>query len=116
MSSKLLGKILASGGFSVNQHNNEPRQGYMVSHSNCEMIVPVGLLNDSLMASIEQTYLPQTNENTFFGAWVDNEKVYFDLSENIPDKEKALNVGIQRQQLGIFDLSNFETVYTGITR
>lgn len=52
--------------------------------------------------------LPRVGPDTYFGSWLDTEtgKVYVDISKNIQDIDEALNLGISRNEIAIWDVIN----------
>jgi hypothetical protein len=51
------------------------------------------------------------------GTWFDSESglTYLDVSATIPDRQQAIELGQQYNQIAIFDLSTFEEISTGGT-
>ena len=105
-----LNLILREGGFSLNVADESPTTGYMVSLPDHETILPLAVASDSLVETIVDNYKSIAGEH-YVGAWVDDNKIYFDVSENVAERETAIMLGRERKQLGIFDLSSFETIY-----
>ena len=64
--------------------------------------------------TLEEMLKEELKENEFFGTWVDvedNNKIYYDVSTNILDKEKALELANTRNELAIFDIANCTSIY-----
>lgn len=106
----LLHKIVNNRGFSYNQSFESPKSGFMVALDGYETIVPISVLSDDLASEIFQTLASKLQSNQFVGAWVDNDKVYFDVSENVDNRDTAIELARERNQLGIFALDTFETI------
>lgn len=113
----LYSKVLSNDGFSTNHKNESPVTGFMVSLPDYETIVPADLLTFDLFKSIYNVYVKLAENtsawlagNVYFGAWVNDNKVYFDISQNIQDKSQAIASGKNWNQLAIFDLSTFESI------
>jgi len=93
-------------GFSSKTFNS----GYMVSVPEYEKVGD--WRNLSWLQYMETQYniintAAAKGENFCFGAWLDkNSQVYFDLSENIPNLETAIEVGRLRGQIAIWDCKN----------
>jgi hypothetical protein len=53
----------------------------------------------------------------YLGLWhnKDDGQVYLDISENIQDRETARNLGAKRDQISIWDVTNFAEIETGGT-
>ncbi len=93
-----------SGGVSINADFEQPKTGYLVSAFDGLTFDSVSLVNvHELSAWIKQNI----DSGFFFGGWIDKEtgKVYFDLSANIQDKTKAIELAIVNNQLAIWDLN-----------
>jgi len=54
--------------------------------------------------------------NNSFGAWTNGNKVFLDTVVTIPDKEEALKLAKQHNQLAIWDLKNNQEISTGVVR
>lgn len=103
--------ILENGGFSYNQNLQSPETGFMVSLVGFETVIPVTVLTNEVVNSVFDKLSSFLTANQFVGAWVDAGKVYFDISENVQDKSTALTLAKERNQLAIFDLSDFTSIY-----
>lgn len=108
---ELMNKVVNGGGFSLNVAGESANSGYMVSKQNFETVIPMSVLSQNLLLVLVNEYRAKLGKNEFVGAWVDNDKLYLDISENVQDKDEAVKLGKERSQLGIFDLSTFETIY-----
>ena len=47
----------------------------------------------------------------YIGLWLDNNKMYIDISINIIDKVEALEFGKKNKQLAIYDIVNNDSIY-----
>jgi len=84
-----------------------PNSGYFVSLPNREQQINRNDFNTSILADfINNNSDLLSNENNFVGGWIENGIVYLDVSEQIADKRTALNLGVQRNQLAIYDANN----------
>jgi hypothetical protein len=109
-------KLLKSnGGFSLDKDNNAPTSGYMVSLEGLEFIIDnFDAISDEEINKVCERYRPQAqlrSEYAYFGAWVDNNKLYLDLSMNIQDREVAIAYGHANHQKAIYDVNNDESIY-----
>ena len=90
-----------------------PETGYMVSYPAYEQVLesPTILdIVDYVQENVEFIYgLP----HAFVGGWMDAEtgKYYLDISQNIQDKAKALQVAAERKQLAIYDVASGVSIY-----
>jgi hypothetical protein len=87
-------------GISINNNYEIPKNGYMVAVKNCN--------------SIEGMLKVELKKNEYYGTWLDvedNNKLYCDISLNIENKEDALKIAKELDELAIFDLSTLESIY-----
>ena len=104
---------LKDGGLTIKPFQNEkPETGYMVALEGYELKVPVTEFFTGLVADYlgEHAQKLMDNPSLCMGTWVNEGFVYLDLSENIPNREQALELGRERHQLAIFNLETFEEV------
>lgn len=88
------------GGISIDRQGRKPSTGFMVGVRGC--------------SSVREMTAMDLRANEYYGTWKDEEdggKVYYDISENIQDKEEALRIAKERGELAIFDLETFESIY-----
>ena len=105
---KFIKLLKENGGCSLSEQGS-PETGYMVSKPNNEII-----LSSVSEAEIEEFLTShEVGINEFFGGWIDDTdgKVYLDISENVPNLDKAVRLGIERNQLAIYDLNSQESIY-----
>lgn len=109
----IINKTLENGGTttSILTKCMNPSAGFMCSIKDCD-IVDINSFDSSCIEKIisENIYL-LSKDGVFLGTWVDEGKVYIDISENITDIENAKTVGIARKQLAIFDCFKKEVIY-----
>jgi hypothetical protein len=107
--------LKSNGGFSLDKDNNAPTSGYMVSLEGLEFIVDkFSDLSEDFVNKVCERYRPQAqlrSEYVYFGAWVDDNKLYLDLSMNIQDREVAIAYGHANHQKAIYDVNNGESIY-----
>ena len=109
----VLCSVNLADGFSVNGAGSAPVVGYMVSLPDCERTF-AGLPKLWQVVKYVEDYKTHLhNPCLYVGAWLDAETgtFYLDISENVQDKETALQLGRERKQLAIFDLSTFDSIY-----
>ena len=74
---------------------------------------PTDTIEGALTEAIIQSYKRFGFESSnFFGAWVNEGKVYVDLIDLIEDKDEAVELAKSRQELAIFNLYTFEELAT----
>ena len=82
--------------------------GYVVSLNGFEYVTKVSKLNKRLLnlySNIAQRL------GGFVGLWIDNNKLYLDISIHIKDKQQALYKGLKEKQKAIYSVSDNETIY-----
>jgi hypothetical protein len=88
-----------------------PNSGFFVSLPNREQQINRNNFNTSILADFINNNIDLlSNENNFVGGWIENGIVYLDVSEQIADKRTALNLGVQRNQLAIYDANNGKVI------
>ncbi len=105
--SKLIANTLyqfCEKGLSLNFDLEEPKEGFMVSTLDDVLIF------DSIRAvkpsKVESWIHDHINNTDYFGVWSNKGRVFFDISQNIVDKEIALLLGLGRKQIAIYDVVN----------
>ena len=104
---------LKNGGLTIKPFTGEkPDSGYMVALEGFELKVPVAEFFTGVVADYigEHAKALMDNSSLCLGTWVNEGTVYLDLSENVPNREKALELGRERNQLAVFNLETFEEV------
>ena len=104
---------LANGGLTIKPFTGEkPSGGYMVALQGYELQVPVTEFFTGVVADYigEHAQKLMANPALCLGTWLNEGTVYLDLSENVSNREKALELGRERHQLAIFSLDTFEEV------
>ena len=105
---------LKQGGCSIQPYygGKTPEGGYMVALQGHERIISVENFTSIEVVKYleEHSKLLMENPHLYLGTWVNEGKVYLDLSENVQDLSVALQRGKERNQLAIFNISTFEEV------
>lgn len=109
----LAATIEQEGGFTYRFGAEIPTSGYMVSTIDQEEVYD---LNEIIITDVVDEYLMNHNwvlvyDDLYIGAWVDNGKLYLDVSAHVEEEEEAICLGKRNNQLGIFCLDTFETYY-----
>lgn len=110
--SMLLDTIVKNSGITLDKHLNiaELSIGYAVSYPNSETIVLESDLNESKLLELFSIYKNKLNKNNYLGIWIDQGKVYFDLSCVINDLDQAIELGNKFNQLAIFDFKDKQVI------
>jgi len=103
--------------YNINTHEFNPTSGYIVALIGHEKIVDVpttlnewqDIMTDYLTASVWDCIAEQ--HNVYLGFWIEEGKLYIDLSERYEDFETAFKVGFERGQKAIWDSANSVSIY-----
>jgi hypothetical protein len=104
--------IVANGGLTWAPGKVAPVAGYMVSLKGTERMIPLDLFcaADLAIFAMDMGARVARDERAFFGAWVDGEHVYLDVSLNLPGRAQAIVSGLMHDQLAIFDVAAGEVI------
>lgn len=101
-----------------------PSKGFVVAIAGQSRIIPAAVFFDDKESGrqIMKDYLLEKHryffqENTYLGLWHDPDSnlVFLDLSNIFENLDEAIQAGIERDQIAIFDLLTFTTIPTGGT-
>lgn len=96
-------------GVSYNAQFNSPTWGYIVGLKNGPVFDTVtGVKTGEVIRFIEDNLPSMEFPLHYFGVWIDDDtrKVYFDLSEQFANRDKAIEAAIERNQIAIWDVEN----------
>lgn len=118
---KIIDEVLFGGGSTVSTHGQQvPSEGYVVSlGSKWAEVIPHRLVSNRAMfrdVLINFTVKFQrelSRHNHFVGAWDENDELYLDVVEVIPDRQQAITAGVERDQIAIWGLAQTELIKTG---
>lgn len=114
---ELVSRLEDEGGFSYDMVRDEfPSKGYAVSpFKEREVVHPYekGKTLDQVFNYADANADILTQEDAVFGGWVEDGKVYFDVSILAETPEKAGEIAKAHGQRAYFDLAKKETVYVG---
>ncbi len=85
-----------------------PDQGFMVSESNADAIVPLNELSPALFIEIVDCF--ELLHNQFVGIWIDDDKIYFDVSTHWTNLKFALIEGMTNKQKAIWDFQQNKAI------
>ena len=108
---KLIDRIKKNKGITLNVHTNRTKKtGFAVSLTGFE--TKAHTLNERVLNTyLETNKVILSKQNHFFGAWIENDLTYFDVSIIVRSKKQAISLGRQNKQLAIFDLKKLQTIY-----
>jgi len=102
--------IIKNGGATLNKQGNAKnyKSGYQVSKKDLFIL---DIENIENITTIINNTLNNMQNDEFLGLWVDNNKVYIDLSIKISNLQKAVNFGKKLKQISIFEWSTKNCIY-----
>lgn len=106
--------IRQNHGFTEDSAGNSPKTGYMVSLKGMEVrLSDVSRMSDLRLNEVCKVYYNQIDwkPNLYFGAWVDGDDLYLDVSTNIEDRDVAIAFGRANEQISIYGIENNELIY-----
>lgn len=119
---KIFASLNETGGASFKPDTNilNPQSGYMVALKGHEEIwsIPTSLegfkqmIKDYIADHYTTMQLKGQANNIYVGLWVNNGVLYVDLSERFAFKQPAINAGIARNQIAIWDCENKTEINT----
>jgi hypothetical protein len=112
-------KAVKSGGFTYNpvrwKDREPPKNGFALSvRKDTEKVVDLSAKRDELRKQLKQ-YIHEHRadikaQGNFLGGWIDNGKLYLDISKVVGERQKAIELAQKADQLAIFDLGKGETI------
>jgi hypothetical protein len=112
----------ASEGFTVDPFTGKaPTTGYMVARSMYGEIVKTNNVEDTAKAlrayADKHAHVFAEDPSLYLGGWRDKAtgQFYLDVCDNVSDREKAVELGANRDQKAIFHLDTFDEIPTGGT-
>ena len=122
----LFARLEQDGGFTVDLDGVDyDGRGFGISIPGMETRIPFSLLSDELLEDLQLAYRSAAwrigaeqeragggrRPELYFGAWVDEGVVYFDLTRILQDKTAAILLGGVNGQRAIFDFSTGQSIY-----
>lgn len=110
----LINEIVKNGGATLNTElqNANLNNGYMVSMVGYETVIALDELKD--YKQVEKTLIEYKKQarknNAFIGAWINENKLYLDLSKNYKKLGNAIKIGKKNNQLAIFNIEKLEEI------
>jgi len=106
--------ILEDGGATFNlATGTSPASGYIVSEAGHEQVYSMlnnDIANQIFVTSIVRKYIADKGYelslvDNYLGAWVDNNKIYLDISRVYDNEDEAREMAIKNNQIAYFDLN-----------
>lgn len=106
----LYNQLKTNKGFTVDTNLEDYQgKGYAVAVPNNETIIIEDQLTFELFQKLIADYQSKA-KSAHIGAWVDSDKIYFDVSQIFDNKLEAIDKGKEFNQLAIFDFNNFTSI------
>jgi hypothetical protein len=104
-------KLLKDGGFTADTSFNSLNRhsGYFVSIEKPEVICSKEILDQYLFNEIMDQL--KVFNCFYIGVWNSNDKIYFNLTKFIRDKNIAISLGLKNNQKAIFDIANNKEIF-----
>ena len=106
--------MIRYGGYSAKIETlEEPVDGYMVAIELLKKYPNISSVNTHEVSSLLREYCSKLDQGLLYiGSWSDPEtsEIYFEVSLNINDLEKAKNIGNIHDQKYIYDVVNKESI------
>jgi hypothetical protein len=104
---------LANGGSSTNLDNDSPQIGYMVALPGRELVVkPDWFSTTTVQEYVDNNITDLEDTNNYVGTWLDTntDTIYLDVSVNVVNLYKAIQLGHKYHQLAIYDVVKQDTI------
>lgn len=114
---KIIKDGINNGGFTINGNFRpiQEKNGFMVSLYGYEKIYPLNGDYKALKADlVKYQEIVKQYKNIYIGLWIDNDLIYLDISKHYNSKKRAMQAGIQNEQLAIYDIAKNDSVYLTI--
>jgi hypothetical protein len=100
-------------GFSLSLDAKSPETGYMTAtKKEGEWKIRLeDVTEDGLQNYIEKYVKELAEPDMYLGGWVEDGWAYIDVSMNVQDLDEALRIAKGAEQIAIFDLSTYESIY-----
>ena len=105
-------ETIAAGGGTISLSGADiPAAGFMVALG--RKYGAIVAADDTGAFAEAVTELAAGGHSDLVGTWVNDNKIYLDLVENIRDRDVAVAIGELRNQVAIWDILNSEEIATG---
>lgn len=107
---KTLKQAIKNGGLTLNQKGIPMnfKKGYQVSIQDCYIL---DLNNTNMILSCINNLSHSINKNKYLGLWIEDSKIYIDISIKILNKKQAIESAKNLNQISIFNWHNQKTIY-----
>jgi len=106
-------------GFTIDiRTKKSPKDGFIASDVGAERVLDFAPLKGdraALRSAIKEYVLDHAelldNKGSFFGAWVEQGKLYFDVSRRYSSRSEGVRAGFKNEQKAIYDVVNDSYIY-----
>lgn len=116
-------RTISGGGISIHtKSGREPKKGYMVAAytDRSQWISEADTKDPAKRQAAIKDFMEKNKDvlsdpNNFLGTWYDTEskRISLDISRCVEDKDAAITMGQEYNQIAIWDVANFEEIPTG---
>jgi len=97
--------------FNLNTGELNPTKGYFVALKRQELKVKYNNpINEIVQKYVLKNSIDLSDNNTFVGSWIEDGLLYLDVVVMLEDKEEAIKLGQQNEQLAIYDASTKQVI------
>lgn len=109
---QLINKIICQGGATLDRDLQpiDTQEGYMVSYFETEKTFDLNGIDYKEISNLILKRQADLKDNEYLGFWVYQGKLYIDISILINNLKQAKQVGINNNQLSIYDLKNNKSI------
>lgn len=109
--------IVKNGGYTVNQHGETPKSGYIVARRGYEKIIPANIRLSKLSQEISR-YMDENlltvygSAVAYYGFWLDKGKLYMDIVDVIVEPDTAQAIAELNDQLSYYHIDTSKVIWT----
>ena len=105
---ELKNELIKNGGLTLTADymKASEKNGFYVSKIGYEKIIDFKSLENELLI-----YSKMLLKNEYIGLWINNNKLYIDITKHYKNKKEALKIGIKNKQLAIYDIKQNKNIY-----
>lgn len=99
------------GSYDINSGSTNPSTGFMVSKRGCEKVFGYPPGTDDVLKFVSDNIVDLAVEGNYIGIWDGGDGGwYLDVSVNIRTIDRAIHVGLENEQIAIWDCANGRAV------
>lgn len=110
---KIIVNGINNGGFTIDSNFKpiQEKNGFIVSMYGYEKTYPLNGDFKALKSDIlKYQAIIKKYKNIYIGLWIDNGLIYLDISKHYNSKKRAIQAGIQNDQLAIYDIKKGDSI------